>query len=102
MFVEGGEFVDRLYYALRESGLSPERYYPVREANVEYVASLAVPCREGVLGIEIGDAQPNRTESLFFTPDALFADLAACLQTVHIEVDRLGGIQLYPKRIVSS
>ena len=75
----------------------PERDYPVREGNVEYVSSLTVPCREGVLGIEIGDAQPNRTETLFFTPDALVVDLAACLQTVHIEVDRLGGIQLSPK-----
>jgi len=102
LFVEGVEFVDRLYHALRDSGLSPERYYSVREANVEYVASLAVPCREGVLGIEIGDVQPNRTENLLFIPDALFVDLAACLQTVHIEVDRLGGIQLFPKRSASS
>ncbi len=73
LFVEGGEFVDRLYHALRDSGMSPERYYPVREAHVEYVAILAVPCREGVLGIEIGDAQPHRTESLLFMPDAMLA-----------------------------
>jgi hypothetical protein len=102
LFVEGGDFVDRLYHALRESGLSPERYYPVREANVEYVASLAVPCREGMLGIEIGDAQANRTGSLLFISDALSADLAACLQNIYIEVDRLGGIQPYPKQSVSS
>jgi hypothetical protein len=74
----------------------------VREGNVEYVSSLTVPCREGVLSIEIGDARPNQTESLLFIPDALSVDLAACLQTVHIEVDRLGGIQLYLERSVSS
>jgi hypothetical protein len=102
LFVEGGEFVDRLYHALRDSALSPERAYPVKEANVEYVASLAVPCREGVLGIEIGDAQPHRTEDLILTPDAVIADLAACLQTVQTEVDRRGGIQPYPKRNMSS
>jgi hypothetical protein len=102
LFVEGGEFVDRLYYALRESGLSPERHYPVREANVEYVANLAVPCREGVLSIEIDDARPSRTEGLLFIPDALSGDLVGCLQTVHSEVDRLGGIQPYPKRNLSS
>jgi hypothetical protein len=102
LFVEDGEFVDRLYYALRESGLSPERQYPVREANVEYVASLAVPCREGVLGIEIGDVRPDRTEGLLFIPDTLVADLAACVQTVHIEIDRLGGIQILQERSVSS
>jgi hypothetical protein len=102
LFVEGDEFVDRLYHALRDSDLSPERYYPVREANVEYVASLAVPCREGVLGIEIGDAQPNRIESLLLAPEAVLADLAACLQAVHTEVDRRGGVQPYPKRNMSS
>jgi hypothetical protein len=102
LFVEGDEFVDRLYHALRDSDLSPERYYPVREANVEYVASLAVPCREGVLGIEIGDAQPNRIESLLLAPDAVIADLGACLQAVHTEVDRRGGVQPYPKRNMSS
>jgi hypothetical protein len=98
LFVEGDEFVDRLYHALRDSGLSPERQYPVREANVEYVVSLAVPCREGVLGIEIGEAQPNRPESLLLTPDAVLVDLAACLQIVHSEVDRRGGMQPYPER----
>jgi hypothetical protein len=102
LFVEGGEFVDRLYHALRDAGLSPERAYPVREANVEYVASLAVPCCEGVLSIEIGNAQPHRTESLLFMPDAVLVDLAACVQIVDIEVDRRGGIRPFPKRSVSS
>jgi hypothetical protein len=102
LFAEGDEFVDRLYHALREEGLAPERQYPVREAGVKYVASLAVPCREGVLGIEIGDAPPNRTESLLFMPDAVLADLADCLQIVHTEIDRRGGIQPYPKRNISS
>jgi hypothetical protein len=101
LFVEGGEFVDRLYYALRDCGLSPERHYPVREANVEYVASLAVPCRDGVLGIEIGDGQPKRTESLSFASDDIMCAMAACLQSVRHEVDRLGGIHLYPRRGVS-
>jgi len=96
LFVEGGEFVDRLYHALREEGLAPERQYPVREAGVEYVASLAVPCRESVLSIEVGDAQPNRTEPLLFMPGAVIADLAACLHVVHAEVDRRGGVRPYP------
>jgi hypothetical protein len=102
LFVEGGEFVDRLYYALRESGLPPERSYRVREANVEYVASLAVLCREGVLGIEVDDSQPHQNESLLFPPDAVLVNLAACLQTVHAEVDRRGGVQPYSQRNVSS
>lgn len=102
LFVEGDEFVDRLYHALRESGLAPERRYPIREAGAEYVVDLAVPCREGVLGIEVGDAQPNRAENLLFMPGTVTTDLAACLHVVHAEVDRLGGVQPYPKRNTSS
>jgi hypothetical protein len=93
LFAEGDEFVDRLYHALREEGLAPERRYPVREAGVEYVADLAVPCREGVLDIAIGDAQPGRPAGLFLAPDAVIADLATCLQAVRSEVARRGGVR---------
>jgi len=102
LFVEGGEFVDRLYHTLREEGLAPERQYPVREAGIEYVASLAVPCREGVLSIEVGDAQPDRTENLLFMPGAVTTNLAACLHVVHTEVERRGGVRPCPKRNMSS
>jgi len=102
LFVQDEEFVDRLYHALRDSGLSPERHYPLGEAGVEYIASLAVPCREGVLGIEVGDAQPALAAGLVFTPGAVLADLGACLQVVHAEVDRRGGIQPYPEGNTSS
>jgi hypothetical protein len=93
LFAQGGEFVDRLYHALRDSGLAPERHYPVQEASVEYVANLAVPCRDGVLDIEIGDVPANRPKSLLLAPDAVVADLASCVQLVQAEVDRRGGIQ---------
>ena len=55
----------------------------------------------GMLGIEIGDAQPNRTEGLLLARDAVISDLAACVRAVHIEVDRRGGIRPYPRRRVS-
>lgn len=97
LFTEQDEFVDRLYHALRDAGLSPERNYPVREANAEYVASLAVPCRDGVLGIQIGNTQVDRIDNLLFTPDAVLNDLAACLRVVHTEADRRGGIQPHPQ-----
>ena len=43
----------------------------LRETNAGYAASVAVPCREGVLGIETSDTQWNRSERLPLTPDAL-------------------------------
>ena len=97
LFVEGGEFVDRLYHALREEGLTPERRYPVREAGAEYVASLALPCCEGMLGIELSDGEPGLPGSLRFTPEVVGADLTAWLQIVRAEVARRGGLASGPE-----
>jgi hypothetical protein len=95
LYAEGDEFVDRVYHALRDADLPVERYYPVKEAGVEYAASLALPCQVGVLEIEIGDGLPNRGGSLLFTPDAVASDLPACLEVIQAEVQRRGGVQPY-------
>jgi hypothetical protein len=95
LFIEGDEFVDRLYHALREADLAPERQYPVREAGVEYVASLAVPCRDAVLALDVTEAEPGLPGIVRFTPDAVAADLEGCLAKVHVEVERRGGIHLW-------
>ncbi len=92
LFAEGGEFVDRLYHALREEGLAPERQYPLRERGVEYVADLAIPCREGVLGIEVAEAEVGPPAGLVFAPGAVLTDPAACLHQVRREVQRRGGV----------
>ena len=96
LYAEGDEFVDRVYHALRDAGLSPERRYPIRESDVAYVADLAVPCRDGIVGIDVGDAQANPTTNLLLTTDAVRADLKACLQVVQAEVERRGGVDPYP------
>ena len=96
LYVEGDEFVDRLYHALRESGLDPEREYPLREAGIEYVTTLALPCRERVLGIEVTASQAVPSGCLVFAPEAVGSDPATCLQTIYSEVARLGGVQPYP------
>lgn len=97
LFAAGDEFVDRVYHALRDAGLAVERRYPIREAGVAYVADLAVPCRDGVLGIEIGDEPVNPAASLLFTAEAVAADLPACLEIVQAEVERRGGLRPYPR-----
>ncbi|MBN1660988.1 MAG: hypothetical protein JXA93_21505 [Anaerolineae bacterium] len=96
LYAEGDEFVDRVYHALRDAGLPPERCYPIREAGVTYIADLAVLCRDGVVGIDVGDAQVDPTAGLLFTADAVLADLRACLQIVQAEVDRRDGVRPYP------
>jgi hypothetical protein len=99
LFVEGDEFVDRLYHALREEGLGPERCYPLRESGSDYVVSLAIPCREGVVAVDIAadDADGGPVQALRFTLEAATARPAACLRTIRDEVDRRGGILPLPQ-----
>jgi hypothetical protein len=94
LFVEGGEFVDRLYHALREADMAPERCYPVREAGVEYIVNLAVPCRSGVLAVTVSadNLATKPLHALQFSTERVSADLDGCLQAVRAEVERRGGL----------
>lgn len=47
LFLEGGEYVDRLYATLKERGYHPERNYLVRDERAAYHVPLAVLCNEG-------------------------------------------------------
>jgi hypothetical protein len=96
LFAEGGEFVDRLYHALREEGLAPERRYPVREAGGEYVVDLAVPCQEGVLAVEVAGGEQELGGALRLSLEQLDNDLPGCLATIRAEVQWRGGELLPP------
>jgi hypothetical protein len=99
LYAEGGEFVDRLYHALRESDMAPERCHCVREAGTDYVVDLAVPCQDGDLVLHVVEncdkaamASVPIPGSLCFTLDMVESDLAACLAAVCAEAERRGGI----------
>jgi hypothetical protein len=96
LFAEGKEYVDRLYHALRDAGLAPERHYPVRERGLDYVANLAVPCREGVLTIDVAGEGGEPPGVLSFTPDAVMMEPEACLKVIRAEIERRGGVQPWP------
>ncbi|MGH2536435.1 MAG: hypothetical protein ACRDHL_03485 [Candidatus Promineifilaceae bacterium] len=53
LFLEGGEYVDRLYATLKERGLRPERHYEVKEGRSVYQVPLSVPCRRGRVDISL-------------------------------------------------
>ncbi|MEJ2734500.1 MAG: hypothetical protein P8189_13210 [Anaerolineae bacterium] len=97
LFVEGDEFVDRLYHALRETDLIPERCYPVREGDVEYVAPLAVPCHEGVVAVGVAGGEAGPSDALWSPPEAAMGDLEACVAAIRVEVARRGGIRPWPR-----
>lgn len=92
LFSEGDQFVDRLYHALRESNLSPEREYPVREGGMEYTVRLAVPCREGVVAVHVGEAGLCPPGTVWLPPEAVGTDLGSCLDLIRVAVERRGGI----------
>jgi hypothetical protein len=93
LFIEGDEFVNRLYHALRESDMAPERQFPVRESSAEYVADLAVPCRDGVLAVGVADEESGPEEMLCFSPEAVAGDIEGCLASIRAEVRQRGGIR---------
>jgi hypothetical protein len=99
LFAEGGPFVDRLFHALRDAELAPERNYPVREAGVEYVVNLAVPCRQGVVVVDISGVAPAPVPpgALRLTPERLDVDPHGCLEAVRAKVDRQGGPSPIPQ-----
>lgn len=47
LFVEGGQYVDRLYATLKEQGIQAERNYRVSEPAAAYDVALMIPCRLG-------------------------------------------------------
>ncbi len=92
LFAEGGEFVDRIYHALRDAGLAPERCYPVREAGADYVLDLAVPCREGVVAVEIEVLEPGPLGALRFSLEQVQEDPEGCVARVRAHAQRHGGV----------
>lgn len=97
LFIEGEGFVDRLYHALCESGLSPERWYPMREAGAEYVVDLAIPCRDGLLALNVTPDTEGPVRALRLEPRQVETDEAGCVATVRDAVERHGGALPLPR-----
>jgi hypothetical protein len=78
---------DGLFVTLKEMGLVPEREFPVRKADVEYVVDLAIPCRDGTLAIALDDRPAPDTALSFSSGDVPAGSLDAVIQAI----ERLGG-----------
>jgi len=84
LYVSGA---DGLYVTLKESGFFPEVDYLIREGDSEYCVDLAVPCREGVVAVVLGDVPAPAGALRDADPSAVRAAVA-----------RLGGAQPPKKR----
>jgi len=92
LFVEGAPYVDRLYYALHEAGIFPERGYRVREATTQYQVDLAVPCQAGTVTVVVGE-RPGPSSAIRLEPEQITINPAACAALVAELVKRQGGTQ---------
>lgn len=90
LLVEGAPYVDRLYYALREAGILPERRYHIHEAGAEYKVELAIPCVAGMVSVIVGN-QPGPTSALRLTTEQMTNDPAGCESLVKQWVRQHGG-----------
>ena len=92
LFIEGAPYVDRLYYALREAGIQPERHYRIREGGKQYIADLAIPCRTGTVGVVVWD-EDGPAAAVHLRPGQVTSDLTDCLSRVVDEVEHHGGVR---------
>ncbi len=93
LFVEGEPYVDRLYYALREAGIFPERAYKIREAGVQYQVDIAIPCRTGTVAVVIGN-RPAPSSALRLESERITQDPAGCASAVTRWIDQHGGVRM--------
>ena len=90
LFVEGESYVDRLYYALREAGIFPEREYQIQEGGVPYQVDLFIPCQAGTVSVMIGDRHGPES-ALYFAPGQVVGDPIGCASLVDDWINRFGG-----------
>lgn len=90
LYVEGEPYVDRLYYALREAGIVPEREYLVREGRVSYKVDMAIPCQQGTLSIVVGERN-GPAAALRLSTECLVNDPEECAREIREMIERYGG-----------
>ena len=70
LFIEGGDYVDRLYATLKERGIQPERDYHIKEFDREYNLPLSVICRRGRVDVTQEEV-PTSEDAVIRLADAI-------------------------------
>lgn len=90
LYVEGEPYVDRLYYALREAGVTPERDYRMQDEGIEYRVDMAIPCQSCLLTVVIGN-RPRPASSMLFSPGRVVSEPSKCAALVIERISQCGG-----------
>jgi len=85
LYVSGS---DGLFVTLKEKGVDPEREYPLKEAGVEYTVDLAIPCRNGLVAVIIGE-RSGPPGAMRVLPDE---PVGRTTERIQSAIERLGGV----------
>ena len=96
LYVEGEPYVDRLFYALHEAGIYPEREYRIGEGRTFYVVDMMVPCQGGLLPIVVGE-QEGPPDALYLSSEQVTDDPAGCARVIRERIEQYGGVQNEPE-----
>lgn len=62
LFIDGGEYVDRLYATLKDRGIRAERNYQLEEPGAVYQVPIAVLCRHGRIDVHASEIPQSEQE----------------------------------------
>ena len=85
--------MDRVYHALRESGLRPRRNYRYEQGGSSYKVDIAIVCERGVVAATTGEGPPDshllRGSDVRTTLEALRRAVVACggLRTIDVPLE---------------
>ena len=79
---------DGLFVTLKEMGIAQGREVPLREAGVEYVVDMTIPCRDGIVAIALGE-RPAPRDALRFEATGRSQD---DVERIVEAEERLGGV----------
>jgi hypothetical protein len=85
LYSKDPQYVDRVYHALRETGLRPKRNYRWEQGGVEYKVDIAILCESGVVAATTGDGPPDSY--------LLGGDVRSVLETLREAVISCGGLR---------
>lgn len=60
LYTSDDGFVDRVYQALKQRGLQPDRAVPIYEGSTEFTVDLLIPCRDGAVMLSARSERPSR------------------------------------------
>lgn len=83
LILSGGDYVDRVYAALKEEGFQPERAYRVTESTADYPIPLVIFCKNGPVDVFAGAVVETAVKDEMA--------LTSLVTMVKQQVQRLGG-----------